>query len=195
MALEVDGPLGSTKLDPIELGGLRLPHIQARAQLDEAEQLNIQAAALWLSRARPGDILSEKFLLALHKRMFSEVWKWAGAFRRTEKNIGCDPLQIPVRTRQLLDDLRYWLDHHTFPLDEIGARYHHRLVQIHLFANGNGRHGRLVVDDLLRRRGADPLTWGDGSRNPAVEVRARYIAALRAADANDIGPLLAFVRS
>ena len=195
MALEVDGPFGSTRLDPIELEGLRRPHIQTRAQLDEAEQLNIQQAHLWLSRARPRDVLSEKFLLTVHKRMFSEVWKWAGTFRRTEKNIGCDPLQIAIRTRQLLDDVRYWLEHKTFPPDEIGARYHHRLVQIHLFANGNGRHARLVVDDLLRRQGVDQLTWGEGGPISAGKVRAGYIAALRAADARDMAPLLAFIRS
>ena len=131
-------PQGATALNPDELEGLKYRHITMRGQLDELEQVNIESGLLWLGRRRKTDILTEQFIRELHRRLFGDVWKWAGQFRRTEKNIGIDPLEIGVQLRLLQDDARYWADHGTFPPLEAAARFHHRLVQIHPFPNGNG---------------------------------------------------------
>jgi Fic-DOC domain mobile mystery protein B len=184
----------ATPLEPEEQLQLIPSYITMRSQLNEAEQINIADAD---SRAfeRRRDVLSEKFLLDLHKRMLGRVWRWAGSFRTTERNIGVPPHQIRTELRKLLDDVRYWIDNATYEPDEIAVRFHHRLVWIHPFPNGNGRHARMAADLLAVALGRPRFTWGRSSLVEATETRNRYVAALRAADGHEIGPLLAFARS
>jgi Fic-DOC domain mobile mystery protein B len=127
--------------------------------------------------------------------MFDETWKWAGKFRKTGKNIGVPADAITQQLRDLLDDTTYWIEHKTYTQDEIAVRFHHRLVQTHPFPNGNGRHGRLITDELLVELGSDPFTWGSGSIDNEGDVRTRYLESLRRADNGDFGPILEFVRS
>jgi len=189
-------PAGATPLDPDESAGLVPGHIATREQLDEWEADNILAGERWAARAAGRRaILDDAFVRELHRRMFDRTWKWAGTYRATEKNIGVAPERIAVELRNLLEDTKARLSGKVAPLDEIGARFHHRLVSIHPFANGNGRHARLMTDLLLAANGAAPFTWGQGDLVHAGEVRERYLAALRAADARDFAPLIAFVRS
>jgi Fic-DOC domain mobile mystery protein B len=183
-----------TLLDPDERRQLLLPHIATRAQLNEAEQENIADATAW-AFARRRDVLKESFLLSLHKRMLGQVWRWAGTIRNSDRNIGMAFHQIRPQLRLLIEDARYWLENGTFPPDEIAVRFHHRLVLIHPFPNGNGRHGRLAADLLAVRLGQARFTWGRVNLVEPEETRRRYIAALRAADAHDIRPLLDFARS
>ena len=184
----------ATPLTPDERADLIPAYITSRAELNEAEQANIAEATLWAMR-RKRDVLDEDFLFGLHKRMLGEVWQWAGAVRQTDRNIGVDPVHISVELRSLLNDARYWIENHTFSVDEIAARFHHRLVWIHPFPNGNGRHARLATDLLLIAQHAPAFTWGSVSLVDTSEARAVYVAALRAADGHDLGPLLAFVRT
>lgn len=183
-----------TLLDPDERRQLLLPHIATRAQLNEAEQENIADATAW-AFARRRDVLKESFLLSLHKRMLGQVWRWAGTIRNSDRNIGMAFHQIRPQLRLLIEDTGYWLENGTFPPDEIAVRFHHRLVLIHPFPNGNGRHGRLAADLLAVRLGQARFTWGRVNLVEPEETRRRYIAALRAADAHDIRPLLDFARS
>jgi Fic-DOC domain mobile mystery protein B len=183
-----------TLLDPDERRQLLLPHIATRAQLNEAEQENIADATTW-AFARRRDVLKESFLLSLHKRMLGQVWRWAGTIRNSDRNIGMAFHQIRPQLRLLIEDAGYWLENGTFPPDEIAVRFHHRLVLIHPFPNGNGRHGRLAADLLAVRLGQARFTWGRVNLVEPEETRRRYIAALRAADAHDIRPLLDFARS
>lgn len=184
----------ATPLTSEEREGLIPSYITLRRELNEAEQANILEAEAW-AFARKRDVLDERFLKGLHKRMFGRVWRWAGEFRLTERNIGVAPHRIPVALRQLLDDCRYWVEHATYPPDEIVARFHHRLVWIHPFPNGIGRHARMATDLLLTRLGQSRFTWGRVNLIDAGETRQAYVAALRAADGHDIQPLLEFVRS
>lgn len=169
-------------------------YITLRSELNEAEQANILDAEEW-AFARKRDVLDERFLTDLHKRMFGRVWRWAGTFRRSMKNIGIDAYRIPQELRQLMDDCRYWIEHETYEPDEIAARFHHRLALIHPFPNGNGRHARLAADLLSVASGQPRFTWGRVNLVDASKTRGSYIAALNAADKQDIGPLLEFVRS
>jgi len=184
----------ATPLAADERAQLIPTYITTRAQLNEAEQANIADADLWAFR-RKRDVMDEAFLLSLHKRMLNGVWKWAGSFRQTERNIGIQAYRIGVELRQLLDDVSYWMEHQTFSPDEIAVRFHHRLVFIHPFPNGNGRHARLAADLLAVQLGQERFSWGSANLVTADETRAAYVAALKAADAHDIGPLLAFARS
>jgi Fic-DOC domain mobile mystery protein B len=184
----------STPLTEEEREDLIPSYIALRPELNEAEQANILEAEEW-AFARKRDVLDERFLTGLHKRMFGRVWRWAGKFRKTERNIGIDAYRITVELRQLLDDCRYWIEHSTYAPDEIAARFHHRLVWIHPFPNGNGRHARTATDLLLVSMGRPRLTWGRVNLVDPGETRQRYVDALRAADHHDIGPLLEFVRS
>lgn len=189
-------PDGATPLDPDEIKGLRLRHITTRAELDRWEQENIQDALSWLERRRKANILSEEFICQLHEKMFGKVWKWAGEFRRTEKNIGVPWVKVAIELRMLLDDVEYWIENKTFPADEIAYRFHHKLVLIHLFPNGNGRHARMMADLLLEEMlETDSFTWGSQNLTSASETRKRYIDALRKADNQDYEHLAAFVRS
>ena len=190
-------PDGATPLDPDEIEGLKFDHIMTRGELDELEQANITQGLQWLGRRRGGDILTEDFIRTLHRRLFGEVWSWAGSFRLREKNIGIDPFQIPVQLRYLLDDARYWAANSTYPPMEAAARFHHRMVQIHLFPNGNGRHARIAADILLSDYyDHPPIAWASGFDLQADSLRrADYIAALRAADGGVFDPLLDFVNA
>lgn len=190
-----DEPDGATPLDPDEKEGLRFTHITTRGELDQLEQANIVEGLQWLKKQRNADILSEGFVCDLHKRLFGQVWKWAGAFRKTEKNIGVDPVQVAIQLRQLLDDARYWIAHETYPPKELAARFHHKLVLIHPFPNGNGRHARIMADAILTKlMGAPAIDWAGGYKLEAMnERRDQYIAALRAADKHDFTQLFAFV--
>jgi len=184
----------NTPLTPEEQEGLIPSYITLRSELNAAEQANILEAGEW-ALARQRNVLDERFLTNLHKRMFGRVWRWAGQFRRTDRNIGIDPYRIPADLRQHVDACRYWIEHGSYPPDEIAARFHHRLVLIHAFPNGNGRHARLATDLLLVKLGQPRFSWGQVNLVDATETRQRYVAALRAADHHDIGPLLEFVRS
>src|SRR5947208_15544430 len=170
-------------------------HIAYRSELNEDEQENIARAQDWALGRRRRDLLSEKYIKDLHKRMLGDVWRWAGKFRTTERNLGIPYYEIPVALRQLLDDVKAWIELGSHPPDEIAVRFHHRLVQIHPFPNGNGRHARLMADLLVMQLGGEQFSWGSANLQDAGAVRQRYIAALQAADDHDIGPLLAFARS
>jgi len=189
-------PAGATPLDPDEAVGLIPEHLSTRGELNAWEQVNIAKAVDWLRRRQNGgSVLNMDFLRELHRQMFSDTWKWAGKFRWTLKNIGVLSEAIPEQTYNLLSETRYWIEHHTYSVDEIAVRFHHRLVAIHPFPNGNGRHGRLMTDALLAELDALPFPWGSGSIDDRGAVRDRYLHALRSADSGDYTPLLAFVRS
>lgn len=185
----------ATPLDPDEARGLIPGHIRTQAELNQWEQANVLEGSTWALRSQARDFLSEGFVRESHRRMFGDTWRWAGTFRTTGKNIGVDSLQIGVKLRDLLNDANYWLEHRTYAVDEIAARFHHRLVAIHPFSNGNGRHARLMTDVLLKRQGAAVFTWGGANLESVGDARERYLAALRAADAGNYEQLLAFVRS
>lgn len=191
----VDYPDGATPLDPDELDGLKFKHVSTRGELDQLEQAGITEGLKWLDKQKNPDVLSEAFVLELHKRLFGSVWKWAGTFRRTEKNIGVDPIQVAIQLRQLLDDAKYWVEHGTYAPQELAARFHHKLVFIHPFPNGNGRHARIMADAVLTKLLNEPaIDWAGGYRLEAMnERRDQYIAALRAADGHDMSALLEFV--
>lgn len=186
---------GATPLDPDEASGLIPGHIRTQAELNQWEQANVLEGSAWAMRSRERDVLSEGFVRELHRRLFGDTWRWAGTFRTTGKNIGVDAEQVAVQLRELLENTRYWIEHGTFPVDEMAVRFHHRLVVIHPFPNGNGRHARLMTDVLLRRNGAAAFSWGGANLEAGGDARDRYLAALRAADAGDYAVLLAFVRS
>ena len=167
--------------------------------MNEWEQLNIVQGEAWARKQRK-EILNETFVRQLHKQMFGETWQWAGNFRKLDKNIGVHWLKVGVELKNLLDDVRYQVAHATYSPDEIAVRFHHRLVVIHPFPNGNGRHARMMADLLAARLGQPRFTWGSRSLTnasliSATDTRHCYIAALQAADARDYAPLLAFARS
>lgn len=184
----------ATPLTPEEREGLIPTYIALRHELNEAEQIGIEEADRWAS-ARRRDVLDERFLRGLHHRMFGDVWRWAGEPRLTERNIGIDAYRIGPELRLLIEDARFWIDNGSYPPEEIAVRFHHRLVAIHPFPNGNGRLSRLAADLLAVQLGLDRFSWGSANLVEAKATRKAYVEALRAADGHDIGPLLAFVRS
>ncbi len=184
----------ATPLTEAEKRDLKPAYIATRAELNAAEQENIARGQDWASRRRR-DLLTESFVKSLHRHMFSDVWRWAGRFRTSERNIGIDHWEIPAALHILLDDAKTWIEHEAYPADEFAVRVHHRLTQIHPFPNGNGRHARLIADLLVVRLGGERFSWGRGSLREPGELRKRYIAALRAADNHDLEPLLEFARS
>lgn len=184
----------ATPLTPDERRDLIPSYITTRDQLNEVEQLGIAEADRW-AFSRKRNVLNEPFLLGLHRRMFGNVWRWAGNFRSSPRNIGVEAYLIPVDLRQLLDDVGYWTSHATFPADEIALRFHTRLTWIHPFPNGNGRHARLAADLLVVALGGQRFTWGGGVPVDPTEMRRTYIDAVRAGDNHDFASLLAFARS
>jgi Fic-DOC domain mobile mystery protein B len=187
-------PDDATPLTPEEQSALIPAHIAYRRELNEAEFENIARAQDW-ALARRRDVLSEKFVRDLHKQMLGDVWRWAGDFRKSERNLGIPFYEITMQLRQLLDDTKAWIEYASYPPDEIAVRFHHRLMKIHPFPNGNGRHSRLMADLLVMRLGGERFSWGSANLQADGDLRGRYIAALKSADNHDTAPLLAFARS
>ena len=198
MNLRLHESAGATPLAPDELLGLKAKHITNRGELNELEEANIEQGLIWLER-RPKsfDILTAETVREVHKRLFGNVWEWAGAYRLTEKNIGVPVWHISTEMRNCLDDARYWRDNDTYDPLEATARLHHKLARIHPFVDGNGRWARIIADAFLAK--IDPgtyLDWsGGGSLNVGGGHRAKYIAALRAADGHEFEQLIELVRS
>ena len=188
-------PEGATPISPDERRGLRFAHITTREELDELEQANIEQGLAWVRRRRSGSIFDDTFVRRLHWRLFGDVWDWAGTYRRTGTNIGIDPWEIAVQLRILLDDAAYWAEHRAHPALEAAARFHHRMVQIHPFPDGNGRLARIATDIMVEEvYGCSPVDWtGDLDPQAVSARRTSYIAALRAADRGDLVPLFEFV--
>ena len=198
MGLELEYIKGQTPLEEEEKEELKIKTISTRGELDEFEQANIEKAMEWSLRRKfsMDKILTSDFIKDVHKRMFDEVWGWAGTFRRTNKNIGVDKYYIGQELMVLLDDCRYWIDNKTFSEDEIAIRFKHRMVKIHLFPNGNGRHSRLCADILVSHGFNRPVfTWGGENITDKGETRTWYLEALYQADNGNIKPLLEFARS
>jgi Fic-DOC domain mobile mystery protein B len=198
MGLDIDYIDGQTPLDEDEKEGLLIPAIATRAELDEFEQQNIEQAVQWtLGRSfKPEVIFNEDFIRAVHKRMYGDVWTWAGVFRKTNKNIGVDKWQIPIEIKCLIDDAKYWYENNTFPPDEMALRFKHRLVSIHCFPNGNGRHSRLIADIIIEKIFKQPVfSWGALKYISEGDARNSYLKAVKAADKGDYSLLLAFARS
>jgi Fic-DOC domain mobile mystery protein B len=184
----------ATVVPPDKRADLIPSHITLRSELNELEQANILAASVW-ALGRRHDPVREAFARKLHQRMFRKVWRWAGKYRTTNTNLGVDRTLIRPRLDEVLDNTRFWVHSNTFAPDEIAVRFHHTLVSVHPFPDGNGRWSRLMADVLATRLGQRRFTWGGNLLSDAGGMRQSYIDALRAADGHDLGPLLAFARS
>lgn len=195
MGLTLEYPDGATPLTAEDLAGLIPSHITTRGQLNEWEHVNVGKGEDWAFAKKQENMLSIDFMWRLHKEMFGDTWKWAGATRLRETNLGIAPESIEIEAKTLCENVKVQIEHKVWTVDEIAARFHHLLVKIHPFPNGNGRFSRTMADLLLAYNGAERFTWGDGDLIDDGEVRKRYILALRAADGKDYGPLFGFVRS
>ena len=198
MGLKIEYIDGQTPLNEEERDGLRIPSITTREELDEFEQLNIEKAIQWTfgKKLKTEQLFSEKYIKELHKRMYGEVWKWAGTFRTSEKNIGIKSYLIAIELKQLLDDAIFWKENNTYNSEELAIRFKHRLVSIHCFANGNGRHSRFMADLIMEKLyNCEFFSWGSANLVKATETRSNYIKAVRKADNNDIEPLISFAKS
>lgn len=198
MGLEFNYKDGQTPLEKEEKEGLKIKSITTQGELDEFEQLNIEKAVEWTihSKFKLEKILAEKFVKVLHKKMYGDVWKWAGEFRKTEKNIGIPWTQIGIELKILLDDTKYWIDNNTFPPEEIAIRFKHRIVSIHCFPNGNGRHSRIMADIIMESIfGNEIFSWHQSNMVKANETRNQYIKALKEADKGNFKQLIQFAKN
>ena len=197
--IKISYPSGATPIDPNELKDLIPDYISTVDELNQLEQSNIADGFIWAGKQGLDDLLSASFILELHKKMFNQVWRWAGKPRKSNKNIGVMKENIMTDMAILIGNTKFWIDNKTFRNEEIAARFHHRLVQIHVFSNGNGRHARLMTDLLLIKLGENKFTWGTLGAHTPLEVegktRSEYVAALKKADKDDFADLIKFVKS
>jgi Fic-DOC domain mobile mystery protein B len=198
MGIDFNYTEGQTPLDEEEKEGLLISTITTHGELDEFEQLNIQKAVEWTiaRKFKAERILTEAFIKELHKKMFDDTWAWAGKFRNTNKNLDVSHFKVSVDLRNLLDDVKFWIDNGTYPFNEIAIRFKHRIVSIHCFPNGNGRHSRLLADVVIEHIFKQPVySWGSADLSDAGDTRKSYLTSLRAADKGDFNALLEFARS
>jgi Fic-DOC domain mobile mystery protein B len=198
MGLSLTYDDGQTPLDEQEKEGLKIRFITTQGQLDEFEQLNIEKAIEWTihTNLKQDRILTEKFVKDLHQKMYGDVWKWAGKFRTSEKNLGIHCVSIGVELRNLLEDTKYWIENNTYSPDEIAIRFKHRIVSIHCFPNGNGRHSRLMADIIIESIFNEGIfTWHQSNMVKADKTREKYIKALKEADNGSIKSLLEFAKN
>jgi len=198
MGLNLEYKDGQTPLDEEEKKGLLIKSITTHGELDEHEQLNIEKSVQWViqSKFTQNQILTEAFIKRLHKKMLGDVWSWAGEFRRSEKNLGVDWTQIGIELKYLLDDTKYWIENKTYSPHELTIRFKHRLVKIHCFPNGNGRHSRIMADIIIESIfGLEVFNWHNSNMVKPDETRKKYIDAIREGDRGNIEPLIEFARN
>ena len=198
MGLKLEYIDGQTPIDENEKEGLLIKTITTHGELNEHEQLNIESAIQWIlqRKFKTKIILTEDFIKSIHKKMFGKTWSWAGKFRKSEKNIGVEWIKIGIELRYLLDDTKYWIENKTYLPDEIAIRFKHRLVNIHCFPNGNGRHSRIIADIIIESIFAkDVFTWHYSNMVKPDVIRKKYIAAIREGDKGNINPLIEFARN
>ncbi|WP_291100445.1 MULTISPECIES: mobile mystery protein B [unclassified Flavobacterium] len=198
MGLDLVYNNGQTPLDEEEKEGLQITTISTREELDEFEQYNIEKAIQWVysRKLSKEQLLSEKFIKELHKKMYGDVWRWAGKFRKSEKNLGVASYKIATELKILMDDCLFWIENNTFESVEIAVRFKHKLVSIHCFANGNGRHSRLMADLIMEKVFGKPIfSWGGNSLVKQTDTRNSYIKAVKLADKNELQPLMEFAQS
>lgn len=198
MGLDLKYIEGQTPLEEEEKEGLLIPTITTREELDEFEQKNIEEAILWVlsKKLKKETIFTEKFVRELHKRMYGHIWKWAGDFRQTNKNIGIEYWKISTELKMLLDDALFWIEQDTFPADKMAVIFKHRLVSIHCFPNGNGRHSRLMADIIVSKIfGLEVFSWGSDNLSHETNAREIYIRAVKLADRGNYSELVKFARS
>jgi hypothetical protein len=103
-------------------------HFAIRSELNAMDQAGNAEGDRW-AFSRKRDVLDEDFLRRLHRRMFGDIWTWAGEFRETDKNIDDVPARrVPAALRQLLGDVRAQPEQKAYPPDEIAVRFHNRLT-------------------------------------------------------------------
>ncbi len=198
MGLELIYEDGQTPLSEEEKDGLLIKIITTHGELDEHEQLNIEKAIEWTikTRIKKDQVLSQDFIKMLHKKMLGDVWSWAGKFRQSEKNIGVKWITIGVELQALIDDTKYWIAHDSFSPEEIAIRFKHRLVNIHCFPNGNGRHSRIMADIIMESIfGLEPFSWNNSNMVKPDQTRKNYINAIREGDKGNIQPLIDFAKN
>ena len=198
MGLELDYVDGQTPLSEEEKDGLLIKTITTHNELDELEQLNIEKAIEWTikTKFKKDQVLTERFIKTLHKKMLGNIWSWAGEFRKSEKNIGIKWVMIGIELKALLDDTKYWIENKTFPNEEIAIRFKHRLVNIHCFPNGNGRHSRIMADIIMESIfGEEAFSWNQSNMVKANQTRKNYLQAIREGDNGNIQPLIDFAKN
>ncbi len=198
MGLNLEYIDGQTPLDENEIHGLKIPSITTKGELDEMEQNNIEEAQLWLlgRKLNYQQILTLEFILSLHKRMYGNVWNWAGEFRKTDKNLGIPFFQISTELKKLLEDTKFWIENNTYNPDEIAIRFKHCLVSMHCFSNGNGRHSRMMADILIEKvLKKEIFSWGMSNLSKENDIRSNYLKAIKLADQHDYSELMNFARS
>lgn len=195
MTIVLEEPDGATPLTPDELQGLKVRTISTRGELNQLESENILQGLTWLSRqSKRVDVLTDEFARGLHRRLYGDVWAWAGQYRLTDKNIGVPVWTVSMEMRNCLNDAKMWIDRHVYPPVEAAARLHHRLVAIHPFPNGNGRWSRIMADAFLERQDESLfIDWANGTDLSVNSMhRQSYIEGLRAADRYEFEPLVSF---
>jgi Fic-DOC domain mobile mystery protein B len=198
MGLNLEYLEGQTPIDEEEKLGLKVPIVSIKRELDEFEQKNIEDAMMWSlnNRWEARSVFSTDFLKKVHRQMFNQVWSWAGQYRMTNKNIGVEFWKVASEAKQLIDDANHWYEYNVYDQLEMAVRFKHRLVSIHCFPNGNGRHSRLMADIIMSHVYKQPVfTWGSRLSLPASEVRSKYISALKQADQGEFAPLIEFAGS
>lgn len=188
-------PEGATPIDSGEAEGLIPLHITLQRELNEWEALNILEGSRWAWKSSRAEILSDHYIRKLHEKMFDQTWTWAGTYRVTGKNIGVPAFEISEQVHNLCEDAKRWIKESVYPAGELAVRFHHRLVWIHPFPDGNGRHARLMADLLADKLGQKTFSWGSSNLTEPDDFRNQYLAALRCADKHDFQPLIAFARS
>ncbi len=191
-----DQPEGATPID--DVSGL-LVDITTRGELNDAEGLNILTATDWIDKGRIDDLFTVQFYRELHTKMYDQVWSWAGALRSQTGQTthpGSRPEAVDLDLGRVAMEFHCeWeaLNDNSHLLPFI-SRYHHALVLVHPFNNGNGRWSRLAADAVIQRlAGRPPLTWATDTLVVDSDERKEYIAALQAADTGDFQPLLDYI--
>lgn len=140
-----------------------LPNVKNIEQYTSLVTQGLIKAGLYLQEFNPVVDLQPKHYRALHRFSFGGVHPWAGTFREKAIHIGgypgADPLQIRPELNLLQLQFGYMLRKEPFA---VALAFHHiRFERIHPFRDGNGRIGRLVLQEQTKHVFGIEPTWED----------------------------------
>lgn len=160
-------------------------------QINEMEATGIAKSELNIFELETDIELSTSLILEIHKIAFSELYDWAGKWRKTEVYVG---QLIPPKPNKVLHSMYQFLDNLNFKISISKNRTehidslvyaHYEFIKIHPFNNGNGRTGRILMNLVALKFGYKPLEL----YHREGQSRKLYINAMKDADNGNFNTL------
>jgi cell filamentation protein len=134
--------------------------IREQSELDTTEEVLTTFRVVEICKEAPTEPYTFSFYCSLHRRLFGDVYQWAGQVRTIDISkkgtTFCPAAELPELGEKLFQRLAALNEFRDLPkaqfVDEV-AEFYHDLNMLHPFREGNGRTQRLFFTLLIERAG------------------------------------------